>query len=59
MPFIDGETLRDKLDREIQLGIEEAVKIAADVADALNHAHGNNVIHRDIKPETSCCITAA
>jgi serine/threonine-protein kinase len=51
MPFVDGETLREKLNREIQLGIDEAVKIATDVADALHYAHGNNVIHRDIKPE--------
>ena len=51
MPFIDGETLRDKLNRETQLGIEEAVKITTEVADALNYAHRNNVIHRDIKPE--------
>ena len=51
MPFIDGETLRDKLNRETQLGIEEAVKITTDVADALDYAHRNNVIHRDIKPE--------
>ena len=51
MPFIDGETLRDKLNRETQLGIEEAVKIATDVADALDYAHRHNVIHRDIKPE--------
>ncbi len=51
MPFIDGDTLRDKLNRETQLGIEEAVKITTDVADALDYAHRNNVIHRDIKPE--------
>ncbi len=51
MPFIDGETLRDKLSRETQLGIEEAVKITTEVADALHYAHGENVIHRDIKPE--------
>jgi Tol biopolymer transport system component len=51
MPFVDGETLREKLNRETQLGIDEAVKIATDVADALHYAHGNNVIHRDIKPE--------
>ncbi|MEE9212453.1 MAG: protein kinase, partial [Phycisphaeraceae bacterium] len=51
MPFIDGETLRDKLNRETQLGIEEAVRITADIADALGYAHRNNVIHRDIKPE--------
>src|SRR5215204_947083 len=51
MPFIDGETLRSKLDRETQLGIDEAVKIASNVADALDYAHRHGVIHRDIKPE--------
>ncbi|MCH7716758.1 MAG: serine/threonine protein kinase, partial [Gemmatimonadetes bacterium] len=51
MPFIDGETLRDKLNRETQLGIEEAVSITTAIADALDYAHRNNVIHRDIKPE--------
>jgi serine/threonine-protein kinase len=51
MPYIEGETLRDKLDRETQLGIEEAVKLATEVADALDYAHRNAVIHRDIKPE--------
>jgi serine/threonine-protein kinase len=50
MPFIDGETLRGKLDREKQLGVDEAVRIASDVADALDYAHRNGVIHRDIKP---------
>jgi eukaryotic-like serine/threonine-protein kinase len=51
MPFIDGETLREKLNRETQLGVDEAVKIAAEVADALDYAHQHGVIHRDIKPE--------
>jgi serine/threonine-protein kinase len=51
MPFIDGETLRAKLDREKQLGVDEAVKIATEVADALHYAHAQGVIHRDIKPE--------
>ncbi|MDZ4259989.1 MAG: serine/threonine-protein kinase, partial [Gemmatimonadales bacterium] len=51
MPFIDGETLRAKLDRETQLGIDEAVRIATDVASALHYAHTHGVIHRDIKPE--------
>ncbi len=51
MPFIDGETLRAKLDRETQLGVEEAVKITVDVADALDYAHSQGVVHRDIKPE--------
>ena len=51
MPFIQGETLREKLNRETQLGVDEAVKIATDVADALHYAHSQGVIHRDIKPE--------
>ena len=51
MPFIDGETLRSKLDRETQFGVDEAVKIAVAVADALDYAHRHGVIHRDIKPE--------
>jgi len=51
MPFIEGETLRDKLNRETQLGVDEAVRIAREVADALDYAHGKGVIHRDIKPE--------
>jgi hypothetical protein len=51
MPYIQGETLRTKLDREHQLGVDEAVKIASDVADALDYAHRQGVIHRDIKPE--------
>ena len=51
MPFIQGETLRDKLNRETQLAVDEAVRITADVADALHYAHEQGVIHRDIKPE--------
>jgi Tol biopolymer transport system component len=51
MPYVEGETLRTKLDREKQLGVEEAVKIATEVADALDYAHRHGVIHRDIKPE--------
>src|ERR1051325_1129355 len=51
MPYIEGETLRTKLDRETQLGIEEAVRITPQLADALDYAHRHGVIHRDIKPE--------
>ena len=51
MPYIAGETLREKLNRETQLGIEEAVRITTEVAGALDYAHRHGVIHRDIKPE--------
>jgi eukaryotic-like serine/threonine-protein kinase len=51
MPFIDGETLRARLDRERQLGVDDALRIATDVASALHYAHTQGVIHRDIKPE--------
>ncbi len=51
MPFIEGETLRQRLDREHQLPIEEAVRIVQQVARALSHAHSLGVVHRDIKPE--------
>jgi serine/threonine-protein kinase len=51
MPYIKGETIRDKLNRETQLRVEEAVRITTEVADALDYAHRNGVIHRDIKPE--------
>jgi serine/threonine-protein kinase len=51
MPFIEGETLRARLDRETQLGVDEAIRIACDVADALDYAHRHGVVHRDVKPE--------
>ena len=49
-PYIEGDTLRDKIDREKQLSIEEALKITSDIAEALDHAHRHGVVHRDIKP---------
>ena len=51
MPFVEGETLRARLDRETQLPIADAVQLAREIADALQHAHERGVIHRDIKPE--------
>jgi serine/threonine-protein kinase len=51
MPWVDGESLRDRLNRDKQLPVEEAVQIASDVAAALAYAHGQGVVHRDIKPE--------
>ncbi len=51
MPYVEGESLRHRLDREKQLPIAEAVRIATEVAGALDHAHRHKVIHRDIKPE--------
>ncbi len=50
MPYVEGESLGDRIDRERQLPVDEAVAIAAKVAGALQHAHGHGVIHRDIKP---------
>ena len=51
MPFVEGESLRDRLDREPQLPLEDALQIAREVADALSYAHSRDVVHRDIKPE--------
>src|SRR5512140_1206108 len=51
MPLVTGETLRTRLTRERQLPVEDAVRIAREVADALGYAHGLGVVHRDIKPE--------
>ncbi len=50
MPYIEGESLRDRLEREKQLPIDDALQIASEVADGLSHAHSFGVIHRDIKP---------
>ncbi len=50
MPYVEGESLRDKLDRQKQLGVEEAVEVTKAVASALDYAHRHDVVHRDIKP---------
>jgi serine/threonine-protein kinase len=51
MPYVEGESLRDRLRRDKQLPLDEALRIAREVADALDYAHRHGVIHRDIKPE--------
>jgi eukaryotic-like serine/threonine-protein kinase len=51
MPFVEGESLRDRLNRERQLPLEDALRIAREAAQALHYAHRHDLIHRDIKPE--------
>jgi len=51
MPFVAGESLRGRLEREGQLSVEDATRLLSEVADALAFAHGRGIIHRDIKPE--------
>ena len=51
MPYVEGESLRARLERERQLPVDEAVRIAHEAARALDHAHRHGIIHRDIKPE--------
>jgi len=50
IPYVDGESLRERLDRDRQLTLDDALQIAREVADALGYAHSHNILHRDIKP---------
>jgi eukaryotic-like serine/threonine-protein kinase len=50
MPYVEGESLSDRLTREKRLPVEEAIRLAQEIADALGHAHRHGIIHRDIKP---------
>ena len=51
MPYVEGESLRNRIARETQLPVDEAVRITMEVSDALSYAHGLGIVHRDIKPE--------
>ena len=51
MPYVEGESLRDRLGREGQLPLDDALQISREVADALEYAHSQGIVHRDVKPE--------
>ena len=57
MPYVEGETLRQRLRREPRLPVDDALRIAGDVAHALDYAHGQGLVHRDIKPENILLTT--
>jgi serine/threonine-protein kinase len=54
MPLVNGESLRTRLERERALHVDECLRLARQVADALDYAHARGVIHRDVSPRTSC-----
>ena len=51
MPYVKGESLRDRLRREVQLPVEESIRLTREVAEALDYAHAEGIVHRDVKPE--------
>jgi tRNA A-37 threonylcarbamoyl transferase component Bud32/tetratricopeptide (TPR) repeat protein len=51
MPFVEGETLRHRLEREKRLSVDDALRIAHEITDALGYAHARGIVHRDVKPE--------
>ncbi len=57
IPYVRGESLRHKLERERQVGVNEALAIARQIAGALDHAHRHGIIHRDVKPENTPTLT--
>jgi eukaryotic-like serine/threonine-protein kinase len=57
MPYIEGESLRNRLDRERQLPVDDALRIVREAAQALEYAHQHGVVHRDIKPENLLLTT--
>ena len=59
MPYVEGESLRDRLRREGQLPLDDALRLAAEVASALGYAHAQGIVHRDVKPENVLLATSA
>jgi len=57
MPFVEGDNLRNRLDREKQIALDEALRITREIADALHYAHGQGLVHRDVKPENVLFVT--